>query len=208
MSGKPLGICDMTLSPIAVATLQATGLSTASNMCAQFLDHYQQQRPFSLDPLQLLRFLLLTLLTTPPNYHWQQFLERRFPAHIPTRRPYEAIELQQIVEEGGERQAQPPEAFSYRNTLTKWFIDCITVGAVLNTVAFLVIMGVLKARSPGSIWQSVVDDTIPIIVAGYRIWPLASIVSFSVIPVSKRIVFLSFIGFLWGIYMSLVAARV
>ncbi|KAK8924370.1 PXMP2/4 family protein 3 [Metarhizium anisopliae] len=189
----------MILSPIAVATLQATGLSTASNMCAQFLDHYQQQ---------LLRFVLLTLLTTPPNYHWQQFLERRFPAYIPTRPPYEAIELHQIAEEGGERQAQPPEAFSYHNTLTKWFIDCITVGAVLNTVAFLVIMGVLKARSPGSIWQSVVDDTIPIIVAGYRIWPLASIVSFSVIPVSKRIVFLSFIGFLWGIYMSLVAARV
>lgn len=43
MSGKPLAICDMILSPIAVATLQATGLSTASNMCAQFLDHYQQQ---------------------------------------------------------------------------------------------------------------------------------------------------------------------
>ncbi|KID82535.1 Mpv17/PMP22 [Metarhizium guizhouense ARSEF 977] len=151
---------------------------------------------------------MLTLLTTPPNYHWQQFLERRFPAYVPTRPPYEAIELQDIAEEGGERQAQPPEAFSYHNTLAKWFIDCITVGAVLNTVAFLVIMGVLKARSPGSIWQGVVDDTVPIIVAGYRIWPLASIVSFSVIPVSKRIVFLSFIGFLWGIYMSLVAARV
>ncbi|KAG8413380.1 hypothetical protein J3458_012948 [Metarhizium acridum] len=196
----------MTLSPIAAATLQATGLSTASNICAQFIDGYQEQRPFSLDPLQLLRFILLTLLTTPPNYHWQQFLERRFPGYTPTRQPYEAVELQ-IVEEGGDAR-RAPETFSYRNTLAKWFIDCMTVGAVLNTVAFLVIMGVLKARSPGSIWRSVVDDTIPIIVAGYRIWPLASIVSFSVIPVSKRIVFLSFVGFLWGVYMSLVAARV
>jgi hypothetical protein len=38
-------------------------------------------------------------------------------------------------------------------------------------------------------------------------WPIASIVSFTFIPVEKRIVFLSFIGMLWGIYMSLVAAR-
>lgn len=53
----------------------------------------------------------------------------------------------------------------------------------------------------------VLQDTIPIIVAGYKIWPLASIVSFSLIPVEKRIVFLSAVGLVWGIYMSLVAAR-
>jgi hypothetical protein len=51
-------------------------------------------------------------------------------------------------------------------------------------------------------------ETIPIIIAGYKIWPIASIISFSFIPVHRRIVFLSFIGLLWGIYMSLVAARV
>lgn len=45
-------------------------------------------------------------------------------------------------------------------------------------------------------------------VAGYKVWPIASIVSFSFVPVEKRLVFLSFIGFLWGIYMSLAAARI
>ncbi|KJK78331.1 hypothetical protein H634G_06504 [Metarhizium anisopliae BRIP 53293] len=198
MSGKPLAICDMILSPIAVATLQATGLSTASNMCAQFLDHYQQQCLST-------RAKIASVLSGPPA---AAAVRSADAADDAAKLPLAAVPRAAIPGEGGERQAQPPEAFSYHNTLTKWFIDCITVGAVLNTVAFLVIMGVLKARSPGSIWQSVVDDTIPIIVAGYRIWPLASIVSFSVIPVSKRIVFLSFIGFLWGIYMSLVAARV
>jgi len=52
-------------------------------------------------------------------------------------------------------------------------------------------------------WQ----DTVPIIVAGYKIWPIASIISFSLVPVEKRIVFLSGVGLCWGIYMSLVAAR-
>jgi hypothetical protein len=45
-------------------------------------------------------------------------------------------------------------------------------------------------------------------VAGYKIWPIASIVSFSFVPAEKRIVFLGSIGFLWGIYMSLVAANI
>lgn len=193
------------------------------------------QRPFSLDILQLLRFVLLTLLTAPPNYHWQQFLERQFPAYIAAQQPqYQSIELQRI-EEGsqlGTSQAeQAPhgarESFSLRNTLTKWFIDCMTAGAILNTVAFLVIMGILKGHSFAAVWQSLIDvsfpvgihsgrrrktdklkETIPIIVAGYRIWPIASIISFSVVPVSKRIVFLSFVGFIWGIYLSLLAARV
>lgn len=52
------------------------------------------------------------------------------------------------------------------------------------------------------------QETIPIIVDSYKIWSVASIVSFSFVPVEKRIVFLSFIGFLWGIYMSLVAAKI
>lgn len=56
--------------------------------------------------------------------------------------------------------------------------------------------------------NTVPQETIPIIVASYKIWPIASIVSFSFVPVEKRIVFLSFIGFLWGIYMSLVAAKI
>lgn len=46
------------------------------------------------------------------------------------------------------------------------------------------------------------------IIVGYRIWPFASIVSFAFIPVERRIVFLSFIGMIWGIYMSLVAERI
>lgn len=45
-------------------------------------------------------------------------------------------------------------------------------------------------------------------IAGYKIWPLASIVSFSFVPVEKRIFFLSFIGMLWGVYMSFVAAEI
>lgn len=53
-----------------------------------------------------------------------------------------------------------------------------------------------------------VQKTIGIIVDSYKIWPVASIVNFALVPVEKRIVFLSSVGLIWGVYMSLVAARV
>ncbi len=45
-------------------------------------------------------------------------------------------------------------------------------------------------------------------VAGYKVWPIASIISFTCVPVERRIVFASFVGLLWGVYISLLAARV
>ncbi|CZR40973.1 uncharacterized protein FPRO_10562 [Fusarium proliferatum ET1] len=209
-------------SPIVAATLQAAGLSTVSNILAQIIEARQQSRPVSLDIVQLLRFVSLTLMTAPPNYHWQGYLERTFPAYPASRGPQlgrlNDLEMQptedapELKEGYEERMAQinkdrEPQ-FSMRNTFTKWFVDCISAGAIMNTIAFLIIMGLLKGQGGSQIWSNIKTETIPIIVAGYKIWPIASIISFTFIPVHRRIVFLSFIGLLWGIYMSLVASRV
>ncbi|KAL7893381.1 hypothetical protein HDV63DRAFT_408659 [Trichoderma sp. SZMC 28014] len=204
-------------SPMMTATLQAAFLSTVSNFCAQFIEAYWNNRNFYLDFIQLARFIAYTLITAPPNYIWQQFLEKALPAYPPMHRQHnhgdKDIELRAMEESIGERAEPQNESsaqskFSIRNTLAKWFIDCITAGAIMNTVAFLAVMGILKGQPAIQIASNIKTETIPIIIAGYKIWPIASIISFSFIPVHRRIVFLSFIGLLWGIYMSLVAARV
>lgn len=41
----------------------------------------------------------------------------------------------------------------------------------------------------------------------YKVWPIANFFSTTYIPVERRIMFLSFCGLLWNIYLSLVAAR-
>ncbi|PFH58965.1 hypothetical protein XA68_12982 [Ophiocordyceps unilateralis] len=205
-------------SPILTATLQAAGLSMASNLCAQFLEAYQNQHAFIPDPRQLCRFLALTFITTPPNYMWQQLLERTFPSHPRVISPLAAEGFELKAAEEATAAAVPPQTMttttttarplSLRNTATKWFVDCITLGALGNTMAFLILMGLLKGQPGLHIWNNVRSETIPIIIAGYKIWPLASIISFSFVPVHRRVVFLSFVGLLWGVYMSLVAARV
>lgn len=39
--------------------------------------------------------------------------------------------------------------------MTKWFIDCITMGAIMNTVAFLVLMGIMKGQSGAQIGNNI-----------------------------------------------------
>ncbi|KAI1376864.1 hypothetical protein F4677DRAFT_76388 [Hypoxylon crocopeplum] len=196
-------------SQMTKATLAAAGLSSASNILAQFLEAYRDSRPFVFDIANFLRFVTVTFITAPPNYMWQQLLERSFPAYERTE-PTGDVEKQDGNGEdagaGGSAEQKPK--LNLRNTLTKWFIDCITLGAIFNTVAFFILMGILKRQHMDQIGQNIRTETIPVIVAGYKIWPFASIISFSCVPVERRIVFLNFVGLLWGIYMSLVASRV
>jgi hypothetical protein len=117
---------------------------------------HRQQRNFYLDFIQLARFITYALITAPPNYIWQQFLEKALPAYPSVhqevhRHGDKDIELRAMEESIGEGNAPPNDGpaqskFSIRNTLAKWFIDCITAGAIMNTVAFLVVMGILKGQ--------------------------------------------------------------
>ncbi|KAI0850313.1 hypothetical protein F5Y00DRAFT_233073 [Daldinia vernicosa] len=197
-------------SPMTKATLAAAGLSSASNILAQFLEAYRDGHPFVFDFANFLRFVAVTFITAPPNYMWQQLLERSFPAYE-RKTSIGDIEKQGIngedVRARGNPEDQEPK-LNLRNTFAKWFIDCITLGAIFNTVAFFILMGILKSQPVAQIAQNIRTETIPVIVAGYKIWPFASIISFSCVPVERRIVFLNFVGLLWGIYMSLVASRV
>ncbi|KAI0540842.1 hypothetical protein GGR58DRAFT_89880 [Xylaria digitata] len=198
-------------SPMAKATLASAALSSASNILAQILEAYRDGRPFSFDVAMFLRFVTVTFLTAPPNYMWQQLLERTFPAYE-RKRPSgggdSPRDLEKQVTEAPPEAGTGPEPkpkLNLKNTFTKWFIDCITLGAIFNTVAFFILMGMLKRQPVVVIGYNIRTQTIPVIVTGYKIWPFASIISFSCIPVERRIVFLNFVGLLWGIYMSLVA---
>ncbi|KAI1762575.1 hypothetical protein GGR53DRAFT_415451 [Hypoxylon sp. FL1150] len=193
-------------SQMTKATLAAAGLSSASNVLAQFLEAYRESRPFAFDVASFLRFVTVAFITAPPNYMWQQLLERTFPAY--ERRAATGGDVEKQNASGEDAAPDRTPKLNLRNTAAKWFIDCITLGAVFNTVAFFLLMGIMKRQSPDQIAANVRNETVPVIVAGYKIWPFASIISFSCVPVEKRIVFLNFVGLLWGIYMSLVASRV
>ena len=77
------------LSPLQTATLQSAILNITSSVLAQLLTAYRTStvgasstalNPLGLKFTPILQFFILSLLLTPPNFKWQQFLERKFPA--------------------------------------------------------------------------------------------------------------------------------
>ena len=107
----------------------------------------------ALDLIQLTRFVLLSFITAPPNYQWQQLLERTFPAYAPS--APEPLDVEKGDGVGEKIQPAGKHRLNIRNTLTKWFIDCFTLGAIMNTVAFLVIMGMMKRQTVDQITSNI-----------------------------------------------------
>lgn len=122
-----------------------------------------------------------------------------------------------------------------RNTLTKTLLDQ-TAGSVVNTFLFAMFMNSLKAamarpeglRGPeqsaaflvsgaaidyGRVdWQATLAkvraEFVPIITAGWRLWPAVSLVNFAFVKtVQTRNLVGGLAGVGWGIYMSLFAAK-
>ena len=51
------------------------------------------------------------------------------------------------------------------------------------------------------------QDCLQLMLAGYKLWPMVSFLSFTVVPVQSRVVFGSVIGVGWGIFLSLFTAH-
>lgn len=75
--------------------------------------------------VQLLHFVLLAFLTTPPNYLWQKYLEVAFPA------------------DGKSEAAGGRQRGIVVDTAIKFVLDQ-TIGASFNTLFFIVVMAFFK----------------------------------------------------------------
>lgn len=94
---------------------------------------------------------------------------------------------------------------NWKNIFTKWFVDCITLGAIGNTLLFLVFMGLLNGK-PERILSNIRTQTMVIIINGYKLWPFANIIAQTFIPFERRIIFFAMVALFWNIYLSIIAA--
>ena len=92
-------------SQIQKATVQASILNVTSSVLAQLLQAYRKSSfppsssassLYGLQLLPILQFLFWCLLSTPPNFMWQEFLEKHFPGY-PAQRDKQKIK----VDDGG-----------------------------------------------------------------------------------------------------------
>lgn len=104
--------------PIITATFQSTVLTLCSLLIAQYLT--------SSPPPNIPALLLYTLFSTPPNYLWQQYIEKNFPGYA----------LKKLDVDDGGKGVEVEKRLNVRNTLIKLGLDQ-TIAAVVNVVAYI-----------------------------------------------------------------------
>ncbi|KHN94265.1 Mpv17/PMP22 [Metarhizium album ARSEF 1941] len=172
------------------------------------------QTATEVDWIPVFQFLMFSVVSTPPNFLWQDFLESSFPAR-------------------GRRRGE--ERLSVRNTLLKLALDQ-TAGAAFNTLLFSVYMHSIHSAmpeaprvtsftkaagywmSPGAIdfssvdvaavWWAALAEFWTIVLAGLKLWPAVSLVNFTLVKtVEGRNLVGCVAGLGWGVYMSMIAAK-
>ena len=154
------------ISQIQKVTLQASILNVVSTILAQLLQAYRKNplpasssslNPLGLRFLPILQFLFCSLATTPPNFLWQEYLERQLPG-------YPADEQKVKVDDDGKVLTHWPDhgqvhsmAFQgvtierkldVKNTVLKLIIDQV-VGGAANTILFLTLITAVRGGSVG-----------------------------------------------------------
>lgn len=156
--------------------------------------------------------------------HRQEYLEKAFPSN-----PDPVVHPKKTDD-------KPPEPrLSKRNTAAKFVLDQ-TIGAAVNTLLFSTFMRSLRMASPHALpvtnftkaidfWVSPgavdfsrvdfnqvlvasLDEFWPLISAGYKLWPIVSLINFSLVKsVQVRNLVGAVAGVAWGVYICLVTSN-
>lgn len=97
----------------------------------------------------ILRFVVYTALVTPPNYKWQEFLERKWPSRKPINESSSDLKSSQKQSKDVAK-----DRLSLTNTAVKFLLDQ-SLSAPINTLAFIYLMGGMTFQSNSQIWNNV-----------------------------------------------------
>ncbi|KAK0633092.1 hypothetical protein B0T14DRAFT_505829 [Immersiella caudata] len=214
----------MAFPPIVIATLQSAIIGAFSNCLAQVITAQTTKTPLQISYPPIFQFFLFALLSTPPNFLWQEFLESSFPAfHIaPTSAAVasaSASNEDELEEEAKTGRLVEPK-LNKGNTAIKTLLDQ-TLGAAVNTMMFSLFMHGIRMAMVGEtgeirmervVWGVVMDRASSefwgILKAGWAFWPWVSLVNFCFLEkVESRNLVGSLAGLGWGVYMSLFAGK-
>ncbi|GAB1197425.1 hypothetical protein BDV32DRAFT_145784 [Aspergillus pseudonomiae] len=188
----------MALPPIAKATLQAALINAGSNVLAQSIQSYRNEKPFELDLQTLFQFTTCAFVMSPMTFLWLEGLESVLPGH-----PNESEAA--VTKSKTEKADQPKQKkLNVKNTVAKIVIDQV-VGGAWATVLFSLTMGLLRGQEYDVLVAQIRKDFWPLLIAGFKLWPLVSILNFTVVPAEKRLLVGSVFGVVWAVYLSLMS---
>ncbi|CAM6120594.1 unnamed protein product [Calypogeia fissa] len=62
---------------------------------------------------------------------------------------------------------------------------------------YFVTLGLLRLESPGSIWKELRQTFVPLLTAGWKLWPAAHLVTYGLVPVEQRLLWVDMVEIVW-----------
>lgn len=90
-------------------------------------------------------------------------------------------------------------------TAAKVAIDQTIWGPFWNNT-YILMLGLMKLNSPKTIWAEMKRTTVPLLVSGLKLWPLAHCVTYGLVPVENRLLWVDFVEIFWVTILATTAA--
>ena len=120
---------------VLIATLQSAVLSLCSALVATY---FTKSNP------PIVALVLFTLLSTPPNYAWQQKVEKLLPGY----------DIRKVEVDDGGKGVKIEKKLNVKNTLLKFVFDQ-TVLAIINVTLFIGGVRLLQGLPAEQCWTAV-----------------------------------------------------
>lgn len=92
-----------------------------------------------------------------------------------------------------------------QGTAIKVLIDQTCWGPIWNNT-YILMLGVMKFNSLETIWGEIKRTTVPLILSGLKLWPLAHCVTYGLIPVENRLLWVDLVEILWVTVLATAAS--
>lgn len=161
------------LYPILIKSLTSATVYTIGDFITQRSEGIET---FEVDKQRLMRSLLAGLIGHGPLSHlWYEYSEDMF------------INTFHWIEWWG--------------FIPKVIIDQTTWGPFWNNT-YILLIGLMKFSSIQTIWKEMTRTTIPLILKGLKIWPLAHCITYGLISVEHRLLWVDLVEILWVTVLS------
>lgn len=85
--------------------------------------------------------------------------------------------------------------------IPKVILDQTTWGPIWNNT-YILLMGLMQGNSPKSLVGEMKRTTVPLIVSGLKLWPLAHCITYGLIPVENRLLWVDMVEIIWVTILS------
>lgn len=94
----------------------------------------------------------------------------------------------------------------WTGTIIKVLVDQSTWGPFWNNT-YILMLGLMKFNKFDKIFDEMKRTTVPLIISGLKLWPLAHCVTYGLVPVENRLLWVDLVEILWVTILSTAAAE-